>query len=206
MPPLLSKSRFIPGRTQRILLGDEIQFVKSQKMSPSILWQPLLIFAMEIILFGCQTNKMIADETIINEETIIPFETIEKNQLSGTGEEYTGTEPKIVVITHPNEIDDAGNWISFDVQEVLQNQDYNQFIVVIVFQGKKPFMVGVEVQKVTARENEVIVDADIFPWSVEHPLPGEISLSPYHIIKIPRTFLLEETKFVLVAKYLPKKP
>ncbi len=168
-------------------------------MSLAILWHPLLILAMGIILFGCQTNKMITDETII------PFETIEKAQLSGTGDEYAGTEPKIVVITHPNEIDDVGNWISFDVQEVLRTQDYNQSIILIIFRGKRAFYVDIEAQRVTVRGNEIVVEADIFPWSVEHPLP-DISLSPYHIIRIPRTFLQETTKFVLIASYLPEMP
>ncbi len=140
-----------------------------------------------------------------NQEPVIPFETIEKAQLSGTGEEYAGTEPKIVVITHPNEIDDVGNWISFDVQEVLRTQDYNQSIILIIFRGKRAFYVDIEVQRVTARGNEIVVEADIFPWSVEHPLP-DISISPYHVIKIPRAYLFEESKFVLIASYLPETP
>lgn len=173
--------------------------MKSQKISPSILWHPLLILAMGIILFGCQTNKMIA------EETIIPFETIEKKEHAGTGDYYEAAGPKLFIIADVNDVIELGNTISISAQTDLQNLDFEKYVAFIVFRGKVPDIVDVEIQKITQKENELTIHSTLFRRDPNLAHPDTV-LSPYHIIKFPRNILLRETIFILDVEYLPELP
>jgi len=156
-----------------------------------------------ILVAGCSREQEIVLPTETTEITI-PFETIEKSEEPVTGEYYEGSEPKLVVITKIEDIDTLGNTISTNAQERLRNLDYNQQIAIVVFQSDHIDWIGIEIQRVTLKNNLVMIEADITERNPEYEFL-DTKLSPYHVISIPKAGLEQETTFELIISYVPQQ-
>lgn len=147
----------------------------------------LLLVITMLILWGCTKEPEIS----------LPFETIEKIDDPGTGINYQNMDPKLDILISGDDIAEVLEFVSFDSQVVLQELDYDQYIVVAVFQGRKGELgYGVEIQKVTRQGNRIVVHVHF----TEHD-PNSVSLlmesSPYHLVKLSRDGLQGDFQFVL---------
>lgn len=116
----------------------------------------------------------------------LPFETIEQQESPGTGEPYETTEPGIRMVTSAEEIDALNGWISVEAQAQLQNVNYEQYVVLAVFQGLKPTTrYSVEIKRITRLGDTVNVHVQF-----QEPKPNEMSgdaiTSPYHVVQMQK--------------------
>jgi hypothetical protein len=133
----------------------------------------------------------------------ILFETMERKDLSGTGEYYEDKEPKLVVITGPEQADILGNTISPEAQAQLRNLDFDQHVAIVAFQGWRPVIPtprsGVEIQRIEKRGNTITVFAQLYE-PVEDLVKISLVISPYHLVKIQKGGDIQgEFKFILKA-------
>jgi len=153
-------------------LGDVLKGVASV-----LLLAGLVTVSVATMLGGCQKEK----------EVDLPFETIERADLAGTGEYYEGEEPKLFVITEAAEIDALGNTISFDAQAQLRNLDFDRYFAVAVFQGGQPDLPpppsGIEVQGISKQGITITTYIHIYEPAEEVELRAVVA-SPYHLVKI----------------------
>ena len=146
----------------------------------------LLLAAAGAILPGCRPQ--------IKE---LAFETIERAELPGTGGEYQGEDPKMVIITRQEEIDTLGDSISFSAQDELRNLDFNEYFGIAVFQGLKGTnMYGVDIQRVTKSGNTITIFAHFTERNPELAAAA-VNTSPYHIVKVQKDGLQGEFDFFL---------
>jgi len=163
-------------------------------MKRSMLWISisfaLLLIIAAIIIFTTRGEKGVAE---------LPFETIEIAEIPGTGFEYQGLDPNLVIITGKGGIQQLGNTISTTSQSMLETLDFNKYLALVVFQGfKGTTLYGVEVQRITRLRNIVNIYAH---FTERDPSigAGDIVTSPYHIVKIPRQGLKGNIEFILYA-------
>ncbi|MCB9136210.1 MAG: protease complex subunit PrcB family protein [Anaerolineales bacterium] len=121
----------------------------------------------------------------------LPFETIERASSSWRIGYYQDEEPKLVVLTETDEIDDLGETISTTAEAILRHLNFDQEFAVVVFQGLKGSDdYGVEIQKISVQENTVMIIAH---FTERNPDPDFViaygNTSPYHIAKVERNGL-----------------
>ena len=127
----------------------------------------------------------------------IPFETVERTDISGTGDDYPGKTPNLIVITGAEDVIALGNTISPSAQDELSKLDYNIYFVLVVFQGiKGTNMYGVDIQRVIRDENRITVYTHFTERDPQREA-GPVVTSPYQIVKVPRNGLQGEFEFVL---------
>ena len=125
------------------------------------------------------------------------FETVERAEISGTGDDYPGKTPNLMVITRAEDVIALGNTVSPSAQDELSKLDYNIYFVLVVFQGiKGTNMYGVDIQRVTRDENRITVFAHFTERDPEMAA-ADVITSPYHIVKVPRDGLKGEFEFFL---------
>lgn len=142
-------------------------------------------------------------------EQEIPFETVERvtdivvfprgmNQ-SYPFSLYLGKEPKLVIITETGGISALENNVSPISQERLNNLDFGQYLAVAVFQGFKPTTeYGVEIKRIVRSGNIITFNAH-FTKRDPNLQAGDITTSPYHLVKIQKADLHGEFRFILRA-------
>jgi hypothetical protein len=129
----------------------------------------------------------------------LPFETIEIAELPGTGHEYQGKEPSLVIVTRKGGINLLGNTVSTNSQSKLDDLDFGEYFALVVYQGiKGTDMYGAEIQHITRQKNTVNIYAH---FTERDPSIGaaDIVTSPYHIVKIPKQGLNGKIEFVLYS-------
>jgi len=151
----------------------------------------LVTASVTTILGGCRGKK----------EVVLPFETIERADIPGTGEEYEGEEPKLAIIADATELDTLGNTVSLDAQAQLQDLDFDQYFAIVVFEGQHsdmpPLRSGVEVQRISRKGSTITIYAHSY-----EPVEGYeqviIKTSPYHLVKMRKGENMQgEFQFVL---------
>ena len=155
-------------------LGDVLKSVAGV-----LLLAGLVAISAATTLSGCQEEK----------EIDLPFETIERADLAGTGEYYMGKEPKLLVITKAAEIDTLGNTVSFNAQAQLRNLDFDQYFAIAVFQRWRPDLPpppsGIEVQRISKQGITITTYVHIYEPSGEVELRAVVA-SPYHFQDMER--------------------
>jgi len=134
---------------------------------------PVVVFGL-VGLSGCGPN-----------EIKLPFKTISM----GTYElGYMREEPKLFIISTPDELNIPGSEISFShtLTNELRQLDYERFFAILVVQGlKRQGGYSVTVQEITRRGDQVTVRADFVS-----PAPGtrrtQGFTSPYHLITVSK--------------------
>ena len=145
---------------------------------------------MTTILGGCRGKK----------EVVLPFETIERADTPGTGEEYEGEEPKLAIIAEAGKINALEDTVSSDALAQLRDMDFDQYFAVAVFQGWQPQLPpppsGVEIQRISKKRSTITIYAHFHEPAGEVWRPVEIS--PYHLVRVQRGKEMQgEIKFVL---------
>jgi hypothetical protein len=129
----------------------------------------------------------------------LAFETIETADFPGTGDEYPGENPRMVIIARAEERDALGDTISLSAQDELRKVDFNQVFVLAVFQGLKGTnMYGVDIQRVTKSGNTITIFAHFTERNPELEASA-VNTSPYHIVKVQKDGLQGEFDFFLIV-------
>jgi len=117
-------------------------------------------------------------------EVDLPFQTIERADTPGTGQNYEGEEPKLIITAEIEEINKIENTVSLDAQKQLHNTDFSEYFPVAVFQGVKPTnMYGAEIRRVSRRGDTVVIYAHFTQRDPEREA-ADMLTSPYHLVKI----------------------
>jgi len=115
-------------------------------------------------------------------ETELPFETIERQEISN----YQNKEPGLVVITKQAEVNNLDDWVVQEVRSRLQTIDYNAYIVIAVFQGWKPTTrYGVQIKRIVRKENAISIHALFLEPKPGEPT-GDLATSPYHLVRVQK--------------------
>ena len=134
------------------------------------------------------------------QEVDLPFETIERADLSGTGEYYEDKDPRLIIIANVAELDTLGNTVSSDAQLQLQDLDFDRYFAVGVFQGWRPSLPspsGVEVQSISQQGRTITIYARFYE-PVEGTVQKDVEISPYQLIKIWKEVDMQgEIEFIL---------
>jgi len=122
--------------------------------------------------------------------TDLPFKSVAQATKFGTGYDYSDTNPDLLVITSPEEVDTPGVDVQFspDLAEQLRTVDYRTQFVVIVFRGElggtSPSY-AIDVLEVTRSGNQVVVQTHFGELGPEQGALMALS-SPYHVISISK--------------------
>lgn len=130
-------------------------------------------------------------------EINLPFETIERADSPGTGQNYEGKEPELVIITETAKINSLGNAISVNAQAQVRNLDFGQYLAIAVFQGLKGSGgYSAEIRRVTRKGDAIIVYAH-FAERDPQRVASDVMTSPYHLVKVQKLGLRGNTEFIL---------
>jgi hypothetical protein len=157
-----------------------------------------------LYLFGLFALLLIIPTTLLlnrekQGEFEVSFETIEMAEIPGTGFEYPGREPALVIITSRDDIPLLGKNVSKHSQSFLNPIDFSGHFVLTVFQGiKGTNLYGVEIQHIFQKGNVITIYAH-FTERDPSVGAGTIMTSPYHIVKVSRQGLVGPMEFVLLA-------
>ena len=116
-------------------------------------------------------------------ETELSFETIEQYHRS---EGYDNLEPRLVLVTSRQEIDQVEGLVSQESLDQLAELDFQQYFAIAVFRGAQATS-GYDtiIERVTRRGDKIVVYAQF--WE---PRPDQVILtietSPHHLIKVRR--------------------
>jgi hypothetical protein len=141
-------------------------------------------------LAGCggpEAVSAVPPPTATLQEVKLPFRTLERADLSGTGKYYENQKPKFVIIDGVEGIEALGNTISIEAQAQLHNLDFDSELAIVVFQGLRGVIPtpqsGVEVQRISRKGNTITLHTRFY-----EPVEGyEVHLmmaSPYHLVAI----------------------
>lgn len=164
-------------------------------MKKSKLW--LYLFSLLVVLFIIIASILLGKKK--PEQIELSFETIEMAEIPGTGYEYPGKEPTIVIVSKRDDSTLLGDNVSKQSQSILDSVNFKDYFVLTVFQGiKGTTLYGVEIQHIFKRGNVITIYAH-FTERGPSVGAGSIMTSPYHIVKIPRQGLIGHMEFVLFA-------
>jgi hypothetical protein len=116
----------------------------------------------------------------------LDFDRVDVDEFGVGGHMYPQTEPKLVIITRPEEVDELGNEVMRRALPILRELDYGQFFAVAVFQGQQPeTSYSVDTRHIT-QNGQLIVIETIF----HTPVPGfersPLHTSPYQIVTVEK--------------------
>jgi hypothetical protein len=117
----------------------------------------------------------------------ISFETIEVSEGGGVVEKlepFTG--PRLLLLTESDEIVDLEHNISPQAYAGLQQVDFQQFVVIALFRGRKPYSkYQTVIEQVWRQDDRLLVYAQFWePSPFYGSAPAETS--PYHLVKVAR--------------------
>lgn len=165
--------------------------MKNSKLRPYV----LLVFALLLII----TATILFTSRKEKGEAELPFETIEMAEIPGTGYEYQGREPTLVIVAEIGDISKLGSSVSTKSQSSLESLNFSDYFAVAAFQGlKDTTMYGVEIQRILRKGNAITIYVH-FTERDPSVGAGAIITSPYHIVKIPRQGLNGKMEFILYA-------
>lgn len=107
--------------------------------------------------------------------------------------------PRLSVIANQEEITPIEKWIKPEHLPLIQNVDYHESLVLIIFSGYHgEYPQGIEINQIVKNGNEVTVSVS-FTTPAEGEPRGQILTSPYLILEIQRIALPQNPKFILIA-------
>jgi hypothetical protein len=108
-------------------------------------------------------------------------------------------QPRLSVITNQKEITPIKKWVMPEHLPLIQNVDYNEAVVLIIFSGYRgEYPLGIEINQIVKSGNGLTLSVS-FTAPAEGEPRGQIITSPYLILEIKRMNLPENPKFILVA-------
>lgn len=156
---------------------------RSRRLSWQILACSLICLVLLVSLTACGPQ-----------ETNLPFETIEKTDFS-VG--YNEKDPRLVIIAEAGEVGALENMVTATAQAQVRNLDFDQYLTIAVFQGRKGTNgYDAEIQRVARRENSITVYAH---FTERNPklTAADILTSPYHLVKVQKGGIQGEVLFIL---------
>lgn len=131
----------------------------------------------------------------------IPFETVLLTA-GGDSRAYFEREPKVVVATDADELDELKALLSPNDRDVLQNIDLSTYLVIAAFQGWQ-HSGGYKIEIVSVRQswNQVYVVANLVTLSPGTPATQEVT-SPSHVVKVKKTDLAHRGKLTFTLMNL----
>jgi len=155
-------------------------------------------------LTACQIKRTeVSTETPVPEEAELPFETIEQSDLG----DYSIREPRVILVTAPQEIDRLEGLITQEALDRLAELDFEQYFAIAVFRGRQASS-GYDtiIERVARRDNKVVVYAQLWDRTVHYGVTQE-ETSPYHLIKVRRDDgVSQETELVLQSREITPTP
>ena len=136
-------------------------------------------------------------------ETELPFETIERSDLG----DYSVREPRLILITAPQEIDQVEGLITREALDRLVELDFGQYFAIAVFRGTQATSgYDVIVERVARRGDKIVVYAQFWSPSPHYGVRNEAT-SPYHLIKVRRDDgVSQETELVFRSLVVTPTP
>ncbi len=134
------------------------------------------------------------------QETLLPFETIEKGEFPPeTPQHYEGKVPKLVIISGMADIVGLSHSVSPKAETVVRELNFSQYFAVAVFQGLKPWAnYSVEIRQIIYQGNVVTIYAHFSEPQPGTQLPA-VETSPYHLVKVQKGELTGKKEFILNA-------
>jgi hypothetical protein len=136
-------------------------------------------------------------------ETELPFETIERSDYG----DYSIREPRVVLVTNRQEIDQLKGLISQAALDQLAELDFQQYFAIAVFRGTQATSgYDVIVERVARRGDKIVIRAQFWEPSPHWEILNEVT-SPYHLIKMRRDDgVSQETELVLQSPVVTPTP
>lgn len=138
----------------------------------------------------------------------ISFETIEVSEGGGVVEKLgLGTRAHLLLLTAPDEIVELEHNIYPQAYAELQQIDFEQFVVIALFRGRKPTTdYQTVIEQVWRQDNRLLVYAQFWEPSPVYSV-GDAATSPYHLVKVARRDLPSgQPELVLVPIPLTPTP
>ncbi len=115
-------------------------------------------------------------------ETELPFETIERSDYG----DYPIREPRLILITAPQEIDQVEGLITQEALDRLAELDFGQYFAIAVFRGRRASSgYDVIIERLVRKNDTIIVYTQFWEpspyWEVL-----DTETSPYHLIEVRR--------------------
>lgn len=114
------------------------------------------------------------------------FENVDKyNQLFWNNKELSRGSSRIFTIANKGEhlIFNNNNLFRDRFKNALDNIDFNEYIAIVVFQGERGGISGIEIQKVRQIDDSIYISSKFRERQPGEAMPA-ITTYPYHIIKI----------------------
>ncbi len=114
------------------------------------------------------------------QETELSFETIEQNYHPDNTRRWEGREPRLIIITSVQDVEEPSRFITDEALAALRKMDFTTQFAVLAFrglQGSDP--VRFKIERALRRGNEIVLYAQP---GTRGPHPAESS--PYHLIKV----------------------
>jgi hypothetical protein len=135
----------------------------------------LLAILILIATYEYQTLKM--------EE--LPFETIEQAKTADVTKQWKGTEPRLLIVAHPEDISEAQQYVTDKATVVLSRLDFTKHFAIIAFQGWQGVDRGgpFQIERIVRQGNVISLYAQ--PINRDPSVEGsDIVVSPYHLVKV----------------------
>lgn len=121
-----------------------------------------------------------------NGEVDVPFETIAVGELGMRIISGSPMNPHLVLLTSLEQIGDIANWLPVEALADLQQVDFEQYAVVVLFRGRQGSTnYQTVIERITRQDNNLLVSAQF--W---YPNPmyesGAAETSPYHLVKVDK--------------------
>jgi hypothetical protein len=140
-------------------------------------------------------------------ETQLPFETIERNDNYSAEEGYGGLEPRVVLVTTRQEIDQVEGLIGQAALDHLAELNFEEYFAIALFRGRQPYSgYATLIERVARRGDKVVVYAQLWEPSPHYEVL-HIETSPYHLIKVRRDDgVSQETELVFQSQIVTPTP
>jgi len=121
---------------------------------------------------------MYAYQTLKTEE--LPSETIEQVNTSDVPKQWRGTEPRLLIIASPDDMDEARQFVTDEAMLALKQLDFTTHFAVIAFRGlQNSGHGGFQIERIVRQGSE------IFLYSQAGSIGGvPAETSPYHLIRV----------------------
>lgn len=108
-------------------------------------------------------------------------------------------QPRLSVITNQEGIASVGKWIQPEHLPIIQNVDYHQSLVLIIFSGYRGTnMQGIVINQIVKNDSNVTLSVT-FTRPAEGEVRNPVVTSPYLVLEMQRTSLPENPNFILIA-------
>jgi hypothetical protein len=159
-----------------------------KKMKKNIRPTITLLLVLMIVTAACQLQLPTPPSPVPTPFGVeIPFETIEVSEGGGgveTLEPVAG--PRLLLLMAPDEVVELESNISSQAYAELRQVDFQQFVVIALLRGRKPYTnFQTVIEQVWRQDNRLLVYAQFWEPS---PFYGSapVVTSPYHLIKVAR--------------------